>query len=68
MKRLMMPIMKCKTRAFKSERSEKFSEIKENYIASLSEEELKKNQIIGRYLSSSQKKAVRDLVLRKALG
>ena len=48
----------------KSERSEKFSKIKENYIASLSEELIEeKSDLIGRYLSSSQKKAVRDLVL-----
>jgi polyribonucleotide nucleotidyltransferase len=48
----------------KAERSEKFSEIKENFIASLTEEELEeKSELIGRYLSSTQKKAVRDLVL-----
>ena len=48
----------------KSERSERFSEIKENYTASLSEEEVeKKSDLIGRYISNSQKKAVRDLVL-----
>jgi len=48
----------------KAERSEKFSEIKENFIASLTEEELEdKSELIGRYLGSTQKKAVRDLVL-----
>ena len=52
----------------KSERSEKFSEIKENYITSLSEEEVeKKLDLIGRYISSSQKKAVRDLVLAEGI-
>ena len=48
----------------KAERSEKFSEIKENFIATLTEEELEeKLELIGRYLGSTQKKAVRDLVL-----
>jgi polyribonucleotide nucleotidyltransferase len=48
----------------KAERSEKFSEIKENFIASLTEEELEeKSELIGRYLGSTQKKAVRDLIL-----
>ena len=48
----------------KAERSEKFSEIKENFIASLTEEELEeKSELINRYLGSTQKKAVRDLVL-----
>ena len=48
----------------KAKRSEKFSEIKENFIATLTEEELEeKSELIGRYLGSTQKKAVRDLVL-----
>ncbi|MAC93409.1 MAG: polyribonucleotide nucleotidyltransferase [Flavobacteriaceae bacterium] len=52
----------------KSERSERFSEIKENYIASLSEEEVeKKSDLIGRYIGNSQKKAVRDLVLAEGI-
>jgi polyribonucleotide nucleotidyltransferase len=52
----------------KSERSERFSEIKENYIASLGEEEVeKKSDLIGRYISNSQKKAVRDLVLAEGI-
>ena len=52
----------------KSERSERFSEIKENYMASLSEEEVdKKSDLIGRYVSNSQKKAVRDLVLDEGI-
>ena len=52
----------------KSERSEKFSEIKENYKASLSEEEVeKKSDLIGRYIGNSQKKAVRDLVLAEGI-
>lgn len=52
----------------KSERSEKFSEIKEDYKATLNEEELEeKSDLIGRYLSSSQKKAVRDLVLAEGI-
>ncbi|MDC0514933.1 polyribonucleotide nucleotidyltransferase [Flavobacteriaceae bacterium] len=52
----------------KAERSEKFSEIKENFIASLTEEELEeKSELIGRYLGSTQKKAVRDLVLANGI-
>ena len=52
----------------KSERSERFSEIKENYMASLSEEEVdKKSDLIGRYVSNSQKKAVRKLVLDEGI-
>ncbi len=48
----------------KAERSEKFSEIKENFIATFTEEELEeKSELISRYLGSTQKKAVRDLVL-----
>ena len=52
----------------KAERSEKFSEIKENYTTTLSEEELEqKAELIGRYLNNSQKKAVRDLVLTEGI-
>ena len=52
----------------KSERSEKFSEIKENYIATLTQEELdEKSDLVKRYLNSSQKKAVRDLVLAEGI-
>ena len=52
----------------KSDRSEKFSEIKENYIATLSEEEAEeKSDLIGRYLNNSQKKAVRDLILAEGI-
>jgi polyribonucleotide nucleotidyltransferase len=52
----------------KAERSEKFSEIKENYTATLSEEELEqKAELIGRYLNDAQKKAVRDLVLTEGI-
>ena len=52
----------------KAERSEKFSEIKENYTATLSEEELElKAELIGRYLNIAQKKAVRDLVLAEGI-
>ena len=48
----------------KAERSEKFSEIKENFIATFTEEELEeKSELISRYLGSTQKKEVRDLVL-----
>ena len=48
----------------KGERSEQFSEIKENYISKFSEEELEeKGELISRYTKESQKKAVRDLVL-----
>src|SRR6056300_1021148 len=52
----------------KADRSEKFSEIKENYLAKFSEEELEeKSELISKYISSSQKKAVRDLVLNEGL-
>ena len=52
----------------KAERSEKFTEVKENYLATLSEEELEeKNELISRYLSNAQKKAVRDLVLEEGI-
>jgi polyribonucleotide nucleotidyltransferase len=52
----------------KAERSEKFSEIKENYLASLTEEEInEKSDLISRYLSGAQKKAVRDLVLSEGI-
>ena len=52
----------------KIERSERFSEIKENYISTLSEEEVeKKSDLIGRYINSSQKKAVRNLVLAEGI-
>jgi polyribonucleotide nucleotidyltransferase len=48
----------------KSDRSEKFSEIKQNYIATLSEEDVEeKSDLVGRYLNKSQKKAIRDLIL-----
>ncbi|MBL6870876.1 MAG: polyribonucleotide nucleotidyltransferase [Flavobacteriaceae bacterium] len=50
----------------KGERSEQFSEIKENYISKFSEEELEeKGELISRYTKESQKKAVRDLVLNE---
>ena len=52
----------------KADRSEKFGEIKEKYIAKFSEEELEeKSELISKYISSSQKKAVRDLVLNEGL-
>jgi polyribonucleotide nucleotidyltransferase len=50
----------------KGERSEQFSEIKENYISKFSEEELEeKGTLISRYTKEAQKKAVRDLVLNE---
>lgn len=50
----------------KGERSEQFSEIKENFIAKFSEEELEeKGELISRYTKEAQKKAVRDLVLNE---
>ncbi|MCH1430997.1 MAG: polyribonucleotide nucleotidyltransferase [Flavobacteriaceae bacterium] len=50
----------------KGERSEQFSEIKENYISKFSEEELEeKGALISRYTKEAQKKAVRDLVLNE---
>ena len=52
----------------KADRSEKFSEIKENYLANFSEEEIsEKSELISRYLNSAQKKAVRDLVLAEGI-
>ena len=50
----------------KGERSEQFSEIKENYISKFSEEELEeKGALISQYTKEAQKKAVRDLVLNE---
>ena len=52
----------------KSDRSEKFSEIKQNYIATLSEEDVEeKSDLVGRYLNKSQKKAIRDLILAEGI-
>ncbi len=52
----------------KADRSKKFSEIKENYLATFSEEEIsEKSELISRYLNSAQKKAVRDLVLAEGI-
>jgi polyribonucleotide nucleotidyltransferase len=52
----------------KSERSEQFSEIKEESKASFSEEDLKeKGDLISKYNNSAQKKAVRDLVLDEGI-
>ena len=52
----------------KSERSEQFSEIKEESKASFSEEDLKeKGDLISKYNNSAQKKAVRDLVLEEGI-
>ena len=52
----------------KSERSEQFSEIKQNYLAKFSEEELEeKGELISKYTKEAQKKAVRDLVLEEGI-
>ena len=52
----------------KSERSEQFSEIKEESKASFSEEDLEeKGYLISKYNNSAQKKAVRDLVLEEGI-
>jgi len=52
----------------KSERSEQFSEIKEESKASFSEEDQEeKGDLISKYNNSSQKKAVRDLVLEEGI-
>ena len=52
----------------KGERSEQFSEIKEDYISKFSEEELdEKSDLISRYIKEAQKKAVRDLVLNEGI-
>jgi polyribonucleotide nucleotidyltransferase len=52
----------------KSERSEQFSEIKEESKASFSEEDQEeKGDLISKYNNSAQKKAVRDLVLEEGI-
>ena len=52
----------------KSERSDQFSEIKEESKAGFSEEDLEeKKGLISKYNNSSQKKAVRDLVLEEGI-
>ncbi|MFQ3341468.1 MAG: polyribonucleotide nucleotidyltransferase [Flavobacteriaceae bacterium] len=52
----------------KADRSEQFSEIKEASIAKLSEEIVnEKGDLVSRYHNSSQKKAVRDLVLEEGI-
>jgi polyribonucleotide nucleotidyltransferase len=52
----------------KSERSEQFSEIKEESKASFSEDDLEeKGDLISKYNNSAQKKAVRDLVLEEGI-
>jgi len=52
----------------KSERSEQFAEIKKNYLAKFSEEELEeKCELISKYTKEAQKKAVRDLVLEEGI-
>jgi polyribonucleotide nucleotidyltransferase len=52
----------------KADRSEQFSEIKEAVLANYSDEDLEeKGELISRYLSSAQKKAVRDLVLEEGV-
>ena len=52
----------------KSERSEQFAEIKQNYLAKFSEEELEeKGELISKYTKEAQKKAVRDLVLEEGI-
>ena len=49
----------------KTERSEKFKAVKENWISKLNEEEVEKydSKLIGVYYHDVEKKAVRDLVL-----
>ena len=52
----------------KGERSEQFSEIKEDYISKFSEEELdEKSDLISKYVKEAQKKAVRDLILNEGI-
>lgn len=52
----------------KAERSEAFGEIKDALLATFTEEELEeKQELIGRYIKDSQKKAVRDLTLNEGL-
>ena len=52
----------------KSERSEQFSEIKEESKASFSDEDIEeKGDLISKYNNSAQKKAVRDLVLEEGI-
>lgn len=52
----------------KQERSEKFSELKEEILANYSEEELEeKGELISKYFSKTQKEAVRNLTLNEGL-
>jgi len=52
----------------KTERSEKFSEIKKELKSSFSDEDLEeKEDLISKYINSVQKKAVRDLVLEEGI-
>ena len=52
----------------KSERSEQFSEIKQNFLEKYSEEELEeKGELLSKYTKEAQKKAVRDLVLEEGI-
>ena len=52
----------------KQERSEAFSEVKEEIIASFTEEELEAhNGLVKKYFSKAQKEAIRDLTLNEGL-
>ena len=52
----------------KQERSEKFGLVKEELLATFSEEDLEeKGKMIGEYFHSAMKKAVRDLTLKEGL-
>ncbi len=52
----------------KHERSEAFSEVKEEIIASFSEEEIEEsNGLIKKYFNNAQKEAIRDLTLNEGL-
>ncbi len=52
----------------KHERSEKFTEVKEQLLEQFTEEELEENQeLISHYYAKVQKKAVRDLVLNEGI-
>ncbi len=52
----------------KAERSDKFSEVKEELLAEFTEEELEeKGKMISTYFDKAKKKAVRDLILNEGL-
>ncbi len=58
----------AKQASSKADRGTAFSEVKDSIKAEFSEEELlEKNELISKYFSGAQKKAVRDLVLNEGI-